>query len=240
MAAIGGLIGFVIVYCYLGYRRRKSDEVWHVNPEELDFSHPVEVIGQGAFGVVLAAEYRGTRVAIKRVIPQQDVMRTRASSVPSVPGSVVSGSNNSQDLSKGGPSDLEAGADSPGTIPTTGDSRESAPSDSNLSDILVLPIDRKRSRLSKWMPFQDTMSRSKLTILGNASGGSTSHKSLHSRLLYRCDETYQRQQEFKAEMRLLSRLRHPCECRVQLLLLFAFHSLLTYFLSSLLLQVSQR
>jgi hypothetical protein len=42
--------------------------MWHVNPEELNFSHPVEVIGQGAFGVVLAAEYRGTRVAIKRVI----------------------------------------------------------------------------------------------------------------------------------------------------------------------------
>ena len=217
MAAIGGLIGFVIVYCYLGYRRRKSDEVWHVNPEELDFSHPVEVIGQGAFGVVLAAEYRGTRVAIKRVIPQQDAVRTRASSVPSVPGSVVSGSNNSQDLSKDGPSDLEEGeegADSPETPPTRG-SRESALSDSDLVDIWGLPFADRKKRLPSWMPFRSETSRSKLTILGHASGGgSSTNKSLHARLFYRCDETYQRQQEFMTEMRLLSRLRHPCECTV--------------------------
>ncbi|CAJ1945944.1 unnamed protein product [Cylindrotheca closterium] len=209
MAAIGGLIGFLIVYCYLGYRRRKSDEVWHVNPEELDFSHPVEVIGQGAFGVVLAAEYRGTRVAIKSVIPRQDTVRSRAGSMPSVAGSVVSGSNVSQDDSKDGPSDVEAGADSPATHPTS-DSRESALSDSNLSDLLELPIVSKKSRFSKWMPFHDAITRSKLHILGHASGASTTPKSLRSKLLYRCDETYQRQQEFKAEMRLLSRLRHPC------------------------------
>lgn len=221
MAAIGSLIGFQIVYCYLGYRRRKSDEVWHVNPEELNFSHPVEVIGQGAFGVVLAAEYRGTRVAIKRVIAQQDVARTRTGSMPSV----VSGSNNnSQDLSKDAPNDLEAGADSPGTNPTSDsrDSRASALSDSDLSDILgPLPMGPKKSRLPKWMPFQNEMARAKLTILGNASGGSTTHKSLRSKLFYRCDETYQRQQEFITEMRLLSRLRHPCECAMDLIPMFS-------------------
>eukprot|EP00526_Cylindrotheca_closterium_P008173 CAMPEP_0113660222 /NCGR_PEP_ID=MMETSP0017_2-20120614/32780_1 /TAXON_ID=2856 /ORGANISM="Cylindrotheca closterium" /LENGTH=836 /DNA_ID=CAMNT_0000574833 /DNA_START=650 /DNA_END=3157 /DNA_ORIENTATION=+ /assembly_acc=CAM_ASM_000147 len=212
MAAIGALIAFQICYCYFGYRRRKSDEVWHVSPEELNFSHPVEVIGQGAFGVVLAAEYRGTRVAIKRVIPQQDAVRTRASSVPSMPGSVVSGSNNTQDLLRGGPGDLEEGADSPGTNPTS-DSRDSELSDSNLSDVLGgLPIARKKTRQQKWMPFlfQDEMTRTKLSILGTASGGSATPKSLYTRLCFRCDETYQKRQEFKTEMRLLSRLRHPC------------------------------
>lgn len=213
MAAIGGLLGFQILYCYFGYRRRKSDEVWHVNPEELDFSHPVEVIGQGAFGVVLAAEYRGTRVAIKRVIAQQDVGRSRASSIPSA----VSGSNNnSQDFSGERPDDVEGGADSPGTNPTS-DSRESALSESGLSDVFgVLPMSRRGSRLPKWMPFQNEMIRAKLTILGNASGGgSTTNRSLRSRLFYRCDDTYKRQQEFKTEMRLLSRLRHPCKFNVQ-------------------------
>ena len=40
--------------------------------DELYFDDPVEVIGQGSFGVVLLAEYRGTKVAIKRVLPFKD------------------------------------------------------------------------------------------------------------------------------------------------------------------------
>ena len=213
VAAIGVLIAFQIVYCYFGYRRRKSDEVWHVNPEELNFSHPVEVIGQGAFGVVLAAEYRGTRVAIKRVIPaQEDGTRNRASSVPSVAGSGTT--NDSKDLVASG-SDLVEGADSPGATPATSDSRESGlTSDSNLSDILGgLPIGRKKTRLQRWLPsfFKDELTRTKLSILGSATGGSTNTKSMYARLCFRCDETYRRQEEFKTEMRLLSRLRHPCK-----------------------------
>jgi hypothetical protein len=65
--------------------------MWHVNPEELNFSHPVEVIGQGAFGVFVAAEYRGTRVAIKRVIENT---RPKAGSVVSVVGSAPDGCAN--------------------------------------------------------------------------------------------------------------------------------------------------
>ena len=186
-----------------------------MNPEELNFSHPVEVIGQGAFGVVLAAEYRGTRVAIKRVIPaQEDGTRNRASSVPSVAGSVMSGLNDSQDL-EANQVGLEEGADSPATSRTS-DSRESAlTTDSNLSDILGgLPIGRKKTHMQRWLPsfFKDELTRTKLSILGSATGGSTNTKSMYARLCFRCDETYRRQEEFKTEMRLLSRLRHPCKC----------------------------
>ena len=39
--------------------------------EELKFSDPPEVLGRGSFGMVLLAEYRGTQVAVKRVIPPQ-------------------------------------------------------------------------------------------------------------------------------------------------------------------------
>ena len=45
-------------YLFLRYKRRKSDELWLVSVEELHFSEPVEIIGQGSFGVVLLAEYR--------------------------------------------------------------------------------------------------------------------------------------------------------------------------------------
>eukprot|EP00980_Cylindrotheca_fusiformis_P024197 scaffold11633_cov118-Cylindrotheca_fusiformis.AAC.1 len=55
-----------ILLWYAAYKRRKADALWQVKIEELRFSQPVEVIGQGAFGVVLLAEYHGTKVAIKR------------------------------------------------------------------------------------------------------------------------------------------------------------------------------
>ena len=47
-------------YCFLSYKKRQGDQLWLVNVEELHFDQPVEIIGQGAFGVVLKAEYRGT------------------------------------------------------------------------------------------------------------------------------------------------------------------------------------
>ena len=39
--------------------------------DELHFNEPPDVIGQGGFGVVILGEYRGTEVAVKRVIPPE-------------------------------------------------------------------------------------------------------------------------------------------------------------------------
>lgn len=38
-------------------------------PDELKFDDPPSILGRGTFGLVLLAEYRGTQVAVKRVIP---------------------------------------------------------------------------------------------------------------------------------------------------------------------------
>ncbi|CAB9525926.1 protein kinase TNNI3K (Partial), partial [Seminavis robusta] len=74
-AVSGSIVGLVIIaiatILYIRHKNRKSDEVWQVFPEELHFDDPVEVIGQGSFGVVVLAEYRGTKVAIKRVLSSQ-------------------------------------------------------------------------------------------------------------------------------------------------------------------------
>lgn len=71
----GGVFLFIIlsitaffVY-YVQRKKRQADAVWHVEPEELKFQEPPEVLGRGSFGVVLSAEYRGTKVAVKRMIP---------------------------------------------------------------------------------------------------------------------------------------------------------------------------
>jgi hypothetical protein len=205
MASICLLIAIQIGWCFLTYRRRKNDEMWHVNPEELNFSHPVEVIGQGAFGVVLVAEYRGTKVAIKRVVPQQET-RNKGGSVVSVAGSAPGAGSNT---------DPEIGTVSPMANETANsmtNSKESS-DDANLSDYLGgLPIGKKKTMLQRWLPFilYNDVARSNLNVLGSATGSGTT-KSLYSRLFPNCDETSRRQQEFMVEMRLLSTLRHPCK-----------------------------
>jgi hypothetical protein len=166
MASISLLIAMQIGWCFLTYRRKKSDEMWHVNPEGLNFSHPVEVIGQGAFGVVLVAEYRGTRVAIKRVIENT---RPKGGSVVSVVRSAPDGGANT---------DPEIGTLSPTTSeqanPMT-NSRESS-EDADLSDYLGgLPIGRRKTMLQRWLPFvaNNDVARSNLNLLGTASGSAS-------------------------------------------------------------------
>ena len=39
--------------------------------KELRFDEPPEIIGRGTFGLVLLANYRGTEVAVKRVLPSK-------------------------------------------------------------------------------------------------------------------------------------------------------------------------
>ena len=60
---------FMLVYVYVHHKKRMADSIWSVNISELQFDEPPEIIGRGTFGLVLLAEYRGTQVAVKRVIP---------------------------------------------------------------------------------------------------------------------------------------------------------------------------
>mmetsp|Transcript_30352 Transcript_30352/g.36046 ORF Transcript_30352/g.36046 Transcript_30352/m.36046 type:complete len:250 (-) Transcript_30352:1555-2304(-) len=60
---------FMSVYVYVHHKKRMADSIWTVNSSELKFDEPPEIIGRGTFGLVLLAEYRGTQVAVKRVIP---------------------------------------------------------------------------------------------------------------------------------------------------------------------------
>lgn len=78
-------------------KRRKSDSVWMIRTDELKFASPPEVLGmcsshfggrrsvahdrinfagRGTFGLVVLALYRGTEVAVKRVIPPKKVKST--------------------------------------------------------------------------------------------------------------------------------------------------------------------
>jgi len=59
----------IAAYMYVEHKKRLAESVWQIKSEELKFDDPAEIIGQGTFGLVLLAEYRGTQVAVKRVLP---------------------------------------------------------------------------------------------------------------------------------------------------------------------------
>jgi len=63
------VLSCLLVYFYIEHKKKQADSVWAVKPSELHFTDPPETIGRGTFGLVVLAEYRGTMVAIKRVIP---------------------------------------------------------------------------------------------------------------------------------------------------------------------------
>jgi len=74
------ILMLVGVYLYVELKRKQADSVWAVLPDELEFDDPPEIIGRGTFGLVLLAEYRGTEVAVKRVIPPRVQKQSRRKS----------------------------------------------------------------------------------------------------------------------------------------------------------------
>jgi len=65
LSTMAAVAGFICV------RMKKSNNtsIWEVQVDELHFDDPPVIVGRGTFGLVLRAQYRGTLVAVKRVIP---------------------------------------------------------------------------------------------------------------------------------------------------------------------------
>ena len=58
------------ILLYSRHKLQQADSVWKVAMQDLEFGDPCEVLGRGTFGLVVAATYRSTSVAVKRVLPQ--------------------------------------------------------------------------------------------------------------------------------------------------------------------------
>jgi hypothetical protein len=200
ISAVLLMVASGIVYCYLSHKKKENNNVWLVNVDDLHFTQPVEVIGQGSFGVVLLAEYRGTKVAVKRVLPQHEG---------------ATKSDSTEDLSV----DLEAPAErppAPGTCSAEINKRnkKGGSSSDNMMDILGSgSYQGSVSMIAQWCPrFFDTQSRRNDSILGSVSyaGGSTNRVSIWYQRCPRFDKQARQKEAFMNEMRVLSRLRHPC------------------------------
>ena len=230
---------FIAGYFYLRYKNHKNDQVWMVGVEELHFDDPVEVIGQGSFGVVLLAEYRGTKVAIKRAIKTggkrgSTAGRSRGGSKGGSKGgsnkftrSTTKKRDGEHGGSKGGSSmdhdershdsceetdphgDPER-AENPGTTSYKG----SIASGSKSCSVDWMADDlrgghNKWDWLTPWKKRDDYQSRFRDTVLGENSSD-TRRRSLGAMICPWFNAQARQEEEFMSEMRVLSRLRHPC------------------------------
>lgn len=89
--AVVAIIAAVIIL----KQKKSSETYWRVAKEELHFADPPVVVGRGSFGEVLLAEYRGTEVAVKRIVPPDQKKRGAGTASKS------SGTHSMEDLEAG-------------------------------------------------------------------------------------------------------------------------------------------
>jgi hypothetical protein len=223
---LGGL-----VLVFLGYKRKQSDSVWHISVDELHFNEPPEIIGQGAFGVVVLGQYRGTKVAVKRVLPPSVRSLKKGSALMSgIDGSVqASESQTNKKLGRGKKElrksvsfdeDYKAGDIEAPPDAKTGSTGSTSLSKSNkaLEEFLQLDSTWEETLQRDWKYDNALKILETATLSSHAScsyGVASGYQSLTKGSLLierlplwmRFDEQAKLRREFVNEMRLLSRLR---------------------------------
>ena len=58
-------------YCYVLRKAAEADSVWLVSANEIELEETQEILGQGTYGEVIRANFRGTPVAVKRVVARR-------------------------------------------------------------------------------------------------------------------------------------------------------------------------
>lgn len=198
------------------------------------FDDPPEVIGEGSFGVVLLAQYRGTKVALKRALRVQKgssrgTKRSRTKGATKRSHSSGSDTRNNTDSvgmsSVGICSDHSAEGQQTDDVPQMEEEypdEESSGSRATTSSggrhweqysLGFLAEDfGPRQRwvwLFPWLKRNSYKYRFKEAIFGGKEGSSHG-KTWHARLCPWFDAHVRAEEDFMAEMRILSRLRHPC------------------------------
>mmetsp|Transcript_25785 Transcript_25785/g.76132 ORF Transcript_25785/g.76132 Transcript_25785/m.76132 type:complete len:1240 (-) Transcript_25785:267-3986(-) len=199
------IIPLILLYLYVEYKRKLSDSVWDVKTSELKFDKPPIIVGRGTFGLVLLAEYRGTQVAVKRVIPPKAPRNDDAT------GSNVSRAM--QLIAEFGTSSLND------TLKRNNTASRSA---STLFDFdNVHDNDNHNGNSngtchSSVTSLEDTRSdslqvtTSLMTASKSVQRGGKSRWSLYNGPIGRRTKYQQLKDDFVDEMRHLSKLRHPC------------------------------
>ena len=220
-ASVFALLGVVLMF-FLAYKKKQSDSVWHVGVDELQFSEPPDVIGQGGFGVVVLGQYRGTKVAVKRVLPPAKKGNSRGSvqmsgsmEGPQAGSGTMSGEMGAKAPRKGkkksGTTSVSFNPKASGDIEANA---KRATTSHSMTSKLWDDFMRQDSRMDNALKILETATsiHGSSTMMGQGATQGSQQGGLLSciPLWMRFDEHSRLKREFITEMRLLSRLRHPC------------------------------
>ena len=213
----------LIVFLFYENKRKKNDAVWQVAREELDFGSPPEIIGRGSFGLILLAEYRGTQVAVKRVIPPRAEKKDKGTDNVKGDGTGISSGTHSG--ISGDSSGLSGGTSSYGSNNSNNDKNASLPS--KIGSMSLSRSHSMNSGLSSSVRMTSTLRGNDNIMFGNPanwamasamsgaiSGVGTFLTGARGRRNLATGQNEanvwrQLKQEFISEMRYLSKLRHP-------------------------------
>jgi len=188
------IVSALCAYLFVEWRKKHADSIWAVKRKELIFDDPPRVVGRGTFGLVLLAEYRGTEVAVKRVIPPRTKLNRRRSN-ESDTGSVSGGGNALRRNDFLGSGDKEEIKERTSNFDFNGDD-----------------VEVGMSSGARAVKFATSSQSGHTHFDSNGTNGSSSIDGKASIVMkFRKQNSYDRlKAEFVIEMRQLSKLRHPC------------------------------
>jgi hypothetical protein len=205
------------VYCRGLKKRKKADAVWEVKPSDLKIGTNPVVLGEGSFGLVVLADYAGTQVAVKRVLPLKKSINkgsSRASSRTLTTGFKRMGPGKLHDSTV-----IGSGMVVQAKNVLKEESNAPKDVDEEIQDevnaVEACSLDGEQEDDSSW--FRNSSIQDKLPalrsgvqeqsapLLGTMLSSFTRTIGLKSR-----PSDYKLRREFKREMRFVAKLRHPC------------------------------
>jgi len=227
-----------VIWLYLERKRRHADAIWMIHKAELKFDDPPEIAGRGTFGLVVKAEYRGTDVAVKRVIPPKDRINRsglllgtfdKNNSLPAVAfadGKLSHSDSDDKDKDRATrrTSDDSASRKSSldhisrkGSMDHIFDEEANGSSKDLEAGMRTMALSKKLSKKSSLQSIVSSTNTEGTDPSSHTNGMSSSQKVAFKRWFgYKSikateGKNYGRlKKEFVAEMRILSKLRHPC------------------------------
>jgi hypothetical protein len=197
------MIGWKVLHLYIDHKKKQADCVWSISTSDLIFDDPPNVLGRGTFGLVVLAEYRGTQVAVKRVIPPRDVVLATPQKRSFARDGLTKKDLGYFEFRK--ENNEESGLDSEDGVTVMTTSTSTSADIEAVAAPRRVPQQRRGSMRALLANHQRSPIReegkSSRRLLGFVSTSSTiTLENNHEKL----------KADFVEEMRLLSKLRHPC------------------------------
>ena len=215
------LVGlFFLIRYLLKWQQRRSDQIWYIKPHELEFDDPAVCLGSGTFGVVIQAEYRGSAVALKSILERGQKLDSALGSI-SVKGKRGYGGLLGRQTGTGTAKSGKSHGKQRGLIASGFDhveddhARGLAKLKRALAQANAAVQAKRRDKSSKNV--NDGEAQGPRSMVGSAVAGSRANRSKsRSRSLSTLFKSRARveREQFIVEMRLLSKLRHPCVATV--------------------------